>query len=150
MGNRESGFSRQFFGGFSRKDVVDYISELSAERNRLAEENEKLRDEIDRLQNPEPEDTAPEEASNKTHAEKLSPVKAAAALAEADTLLEELERRYELLRADTAVSASHIRCEMESSAEKLEKLNESLKKTGERIAEIRSGLKEKAAEKQNG
>ena len=142
MRNRETGFGRQFMGGFCRRDVVDYISKLSAERNGLAEENEKLREEIERLRENAASTQPPQDSMT---ADAADP--SALALAETDAALEELERRYELLRADAAVCTSHMRCEMESAVEKLEKLSESLKKTGERISELRSGLNVKAAEK---
>ena len=50
MRDRDKGFRGQFLGGFNRRDVLDYIEELSAERNSLAAENEKLRNRVDALE----------------------------------------------------------------------------------------------------
>ena len=46
-------FRGRLFGGFNRRDVIDYIEVLAGERGELERENQKLRERIWELENPE-------------------------------------------------------------------------------------------------
>ncbi len=55
MEQEKGNFRGRLFGGFNRRDVIDYIEVLAGERGELERENQKLRERIWELENPEPE-----------------------------------------------------------------------------------------------
>ena len=140
------GFRGKFLGGFNRGDVLDYIEKLSSERNSLAEENEKLRGRIEALENHgsaeyQP-DTAPEAAQENApdNEEETAKTNAAAVIERTGALLEDIERRYEILRADVEVGTAHVKCEMDNVSERFDAINEALRTAGEGISALREEL----------
>ena len=121
MGEKQ-GFKRRAFGGFDRKDVINYIEELAAERNALAAENEKLRSELDRCECI---------AENCDDGENIK---------NADEILASLEKEYSILCADVDVNLAHVKCETDNVEERLRKLSDALKDAGGRISALRTSL----------
>ena len=117
------GFKRRAFGGFDRKDVINYIEELAEERNALAAENKKLRAELERCSEfAELSGDADDSAKN------------------ADEILAELEKEYSILCADVDVNLAHVKCETDNVEERLKKLSDALKDAGGRISSLRTNL----------
>ena len=117
-----NGFKRRVFGGFDRRDVVKYIEELASERNALLKENEKLRGELDGI----------EEVQSASKP----------AVADACEILSSLEKEYSILCADVEVSAAHLKCESEAAGKRMASVTELLKDTGERISHLRQELEQ--------
>ena len=115
------GFKRCAFGGFDRKDVINYIENLASERNALASENEKLKAELE----------------GRNVGQNESGVSAAD---RADEILAELEKQYNLLCADVDVNVAHVKCETNNVEERLQRLSGALKDTGARISSLRTSL----------
>jgi len=145
MSYKDRGFRGQFIGGFNRSDVLEYIKDLSAERNALAEENARLRGQIDSLEEQVRNIPTPEPVETDTQAEPETDGKAReevdAAVMQADAALDEIGRKYEIICADIEVNTSHMKCEMDSVAERFENLNAALKSAGRDISGLRADLR---------
>ena len=50
MEQEKGNFKSRVFGGFNRHDVIDYIETLATERNELSRENERLRGQVEALE----------------------------------------------------------------------------------------------------
>lgn len=121
MGEKQ-GFKRCAFGGFDRKDVINYIEELAAERSALAAENEKLRAELEHCE------CAAEDWNDGEN------------IKSADEILAALEKEYSILCADVDVNLAHVKCETDNVEERLRKLSDALKDAGGRISSLRTSL----------
>ncbi len=137
MAQETGGFKRRLFGGFDKRNVVEYIEKLAEERNALQnerialqEENEALRERLSALeeQASAPEPSAPPEPEP-------SP-EPPASMGEAREILTELKNRYDALCADIRINVSQTSSDVERLGKKITLLTEALEAAGRRITEL--------------
>jgi len=161
----DNAFKNRLFGGFDRKDVVNYIEKLASERNdlqvRCRELEKKLSDAEDKLENLQSELEAQKEgfASEKEslvseYEAKLidSETRVAEANARADEKHdEERSRTYEALsevvnafsdaESDIQLLITHILEDVRQTDKAMKRLPEILKNSRERIEDIKDSVK---------
>ena len=131
-------FRKRFFGGFNRKDVVDYIEKVARERGALEAERDKavnemralaadvapLRLEIERLTLLLEENRRMKENVHKT----------------ADNTFTEMELAFDELRVKIDAAANAVREELDNAGVSLEKFPETLARARERFDELRAAF----------
>ena len=148
----------RLFGGFDRRDVVEYIEQLAAQRNALLQENEALKEQLSVMEEQRasapvlPDEDAPADdlaAAVEEFLEKVQKDMQSAEVSEqeekkeaerkADQLLAELEEKFQDTKTDVEVTTSHMRCELQKMSDMLSALSLALESTGRRIHELRTG-----------
>lgn len=137
MGSELGGFKSRFFGGFDRKDVIDYIEKAAAERNELTKEKEKLVEENEKLN------------------EKISAISSDLVLLKTEnrelkSKLEEAENsaksQEESLRELRETIISDTMAALEELSKKCDDINASFDSTSEKVNEALSNMREKTLE----
>lgn len=120
MGEENRNFKSRVFGGFDRNDVSKYIEELAAERNSLQEENERLKDQLDRMEKEYSDKSSAADLRISQLEEELANERLQAndvVIAAAENILSEFRCKYEQFRADMELNLAHARCEMINAKE---------------------------------
>lgn len=134
-------FKREIVGGFCRRDVIDYIETLAAERNKYREASEKLESEVENLR----EETA--RLRDELDAERRRAAEARLeVIDDARRQLSRLETEFVNLRADMFESAERIREEMNRAGEAASAMSSEFDSLGNFIARLRETLDEERAE----
>lgn len=145
MAQETEGFKRRLFGGFDKRNVVEYIEKLAEERNALQderitlrEENQALRERLSALEEqasapvpePSPEPPAPPER------EQSAPDPKRASDEDAREILTELKTRYDALCADIRINVSQTSSDVERLGKKITLLTEALEAAGRQLSEL--------------
>ena len=141
-------FKGRVFGGFNRHDVIDYIETLADERNRLARENERLRGQLEALEERlarEPEETPAPETEPSQDLEG-SRRELREALERARTVLKDVKSEYDAVCADIKIDATQTSHELTRIDTKLTGLMTSLSDAGKRVSDIGAELERDAEE----
>lgn len=146
MSEEKGNFKSRVFGGFDRRDVIQYIESLAKERNALALENQKLRGQVEALEDrvselssrrpEEPEDAAgaPECATPELPGqEELVSARVREVLDNAHGVLNDARSAYKQICGDININASQADHELRAVSAKLTALQESLRAAGERL-----------------
>ncbi len=126
-------FKGRVFGGFNRHDVIDYIEKLAGERNGLLLENQKLRGQVDALEE------RLEQAREQNPDEEVRTV-AAEALEDTRRVLEDVKASYDGICGDLNINVSQAAHELDVVGAKLAALQETLKSAGERLDAVSEKL----------
>lgn len=137
MKGERGNFKGRVFGGFNRHDVIDYIETLAAERNELSCENERLRGQINALEErleQEPEEPVEQEDSRRELRD---------ALEEAREVLNGVKSEYDAVCTDIKINATQTDHELKLITAKLTGLQASLADAGKRLEAIGAELNTK-------
>lgn len=137
MKGERGNFKGRVFGGFNRHDVIDYIETLAAERNELSRENERLRGQINALEErleQEPEEPVEQEDSRRELRD---------ALEEAREVLNGVKSEYDAVCTDIKINATQTDHELKLITAKLTGLQASLADAGKRLEAIGAELNTK-------
>ena len=149
MSNEKGNFRGQLFGGFNRKDVVNYIEKLAQERNMYKEKYEALSDEMEKLkEQPDSEyllnclsemlsaeDLEDEEAGEKEEESKKDELEQ-----KASEIIDDLQGQYKSVKTDMNITVEHVKCELSRMKESLERMSEVFDNAEGRFSELRSSL----------
>ena len=142
VSGEKGNFKGRVFGGFNRHDVIDYIETLATERNELSRENERLRGQVEALEE------RLEEASQPAPGPEAQPEddgrqELLKALEQAEQILRDVKREYDNVCADLKINVSQADHEMKQISAKLSGLQSSLDAAGERLEAVSAQLEEK-------
>lgn len=134
-------FKGRVFGGFNRKDVIDYIESLAAERNDLALENRKLSGRVEALEEKLEELRQDGPASSELpDQEELVRARAEQVIENARGILSDVRRAYEELCGDIGINVSQADHELKTASSRLTALQDTLKNAGERLSALDTEL----------
>lgn len=138
MKGERGNFKSRVFGGFNRHDVIDYIETLAAERNELSRENERLRGQIDALE--EGLDREPQPVPEEPVEQEDSRRELRVALEEVREVLNGVKSEYDAVCTDIKINATQTDHELKLIAAKLTGLQASLAAAGKRLEAIGAEL----------
>lgn len=144
MKGERGNFKGRVFGGFNRHDVIDYIETLAAQRNELSRDNEKLREQVEALEERLDAEIPPinePEAEREDGRRELRD-----ALEEARQVLSGVKSEYDAICTDIKINAAQTNHELKLIAAKLTGLQDSLSAAGERLEAIGAELSEETGE----
>lgn len=137
-------FKTKLFGGFDRRDVIAYIEKLAAQRNKYQTTSKKLENQMNDLYNKLAEAEHDIEEANRRVVEINI-----AALEDAAKTITELQEKYESVRSDMEVTATHIKGELTRVGDTLMLMSSVLNTAGQRFADLRSIVENEKQDLQN-
>ena len=146
MGGENGNFRSKFFGGFDRRDVIDYIEKLAEERNSLRGENELLQERVSQIEVQLSEKSVENscrisQLEAELDAERTKSCEAMEmAIEGAEEIVREFRQRYEELRSDVEISLAHTRCEITKTSECVDRMYSAFVVAGTRLDEIEEAI----------
>ena len=138
MGGETGKFRGSFLGGFNRQDVVNYIEQMSAERQSIGEERESFREKTDEFESRifalEQENEALRAELEEERAKNFALQNKAAE--EALLALNELKSKFASVRADVGLDVNHTKRELERMSAGVTGVTGFFEETEKRIASL--------------
>lgn len=132
MSGETCNFKTRLFGGFDRRDVIAYIEKLAAQRNKYQVSSKKLEDQMVELR-----EKLTEAENEIAEANRRIVEINIAALTDAARTITELQDKYESVRSDMEVTATHIKGELIRVGDTLMLMSSVLNTAGQRFADLR-------------
>ena len=140
--NQETGnFKSMLFGGFNRRDVIDYIEVLAAERNELQKENEHLLEQLELASetnlNNSTDDAASVGSDNaiqdelKEYRKKVDQI-----LSDAKRELAEIKNKYDLVSSDLKINVTQATGDLASMGSQLESLLDMMSAASSKLTQL--------------
>ena len=140
--NQETGnFKSMLFGGFNRRDVIDYIEVLAAERNELQKENEHLLEQLELASetnlNNSTDDAASVGSDNaiqdelKEYRKKVDQI-----LSDAKRELAEIKNKYDLVSSDLKINVTQATGDLASMSSQLESLLDMMSAASSKLTQL--------------
>jgi len=131
MSGEIKNFKHKIIGGFDQNDVIDYITDLAAQRNSYEEENGVLKTELDEIR----QKLSQSETELQDALRQITEVKVTA-LSDASSALSDLEGKFDNVRSDMEVTVAHIKSELSKIGDTLSLMSSVLDTTGKRFSEL--------------
>ena len=126
-----NGFRKRFFGGFNRRDVVDYIAQLAKERNELLAQRDKAVQEASKLSG--------ELTTALSEFEEMKRVADQAkleALESASKTFSELDGAFKALRKEIETTSAGVCAELETAGKTIASVPSVLERASERFNKL--------------
>ena len=142
MGGENWKFKSEVFGGFNRRDVINYIEKLASERNELQKENERLSERISEMEKELLDKSSADSATiaqleTELEMERTSAREAREIAAEgAEKIMGEFRSKYDEFREEMKTGLTNAHSELAKSSKYINRFWGMFETAGKRLSEM--------------